>query len=58
MAFEQFEIIEIYSTKGQFETVFNSLLQSDSYWDELESLAIFNGDTIRKIPNWTFDNCD
>jgi hypothetical protein len=58
MAFEQFKIIEITSTKGQFETVLNSLSHSNSYWDELETLTIYNGDTIRKIPKWTFDNCD
>ena len=58
MAFEQFKIIEISSTKGQFETVLNSLSESDSYWDELEPLTIYNGDTIRKIPKWNFDNSD
>ena len=58
MNFQQFKIVEISKTRGQFETVLKSLTESNSFWNNFETITIYNGDTVRKIKNWNFDNCD
>jgi dTDP-glucose pyrophosphorylase len=58
MNFQQFKIVEISHTRGQLETVLKSLSDTNSFWNNLDSITIYNGDTIRKIKNWNFENCD
>jgi dTDP-glucose pyrophosphorylase len=58
MSFINFHIVEIDKTKGQFESVILGLYKSTNFWNELDSLTVYNGDTIRKANSWKFKNCD
>ncbi len=53
MNFTSFEIVEINSTKGQIESVYNGLSAASSFINYSDVLTIYNGDTIRKINNWS-----
>lgn len=56
--FSNFRVCEIDSTRGQFESVLLGLSLVEGFWDKEEYLTIYNGDTIRKSKNWSFDDCD
>jgi dTDP-glucose pyrophosphorylase len=58
MKFNNSMVVEIDNTRGQFETVILGLNQSLSFWNEFDYLTIYNGDTVRKINNWNFYDCD
>jgi dTDP-glucose pyrophosphorylase len=58
LSFNEFKVVEISETRGQFESVIFALKASQEFWNENDPIAIYNGDTIRKIDKWTFNNLD
>lgn len=58
LEFDQFKIVEIGDTKGQFVSVLLGLEASRDFWNENEPVTIYNGDTVRKITDWQFIECD
>ncbi len=52
MGFNQFQVVEIQSTKGQLETLVLGLKLVDDFYNPEESLSVYNGDTIRKSQVW------
>ncbi|MHA8067525.1 hypothetical protein V7S76_12705 [Aquirufa sp. ROCK2-A2] len=58
MRFREYKIVEIENTIGQFDTVIQGLSNAKEFWTENDSLTVYNGDTIRKINQWTYDECD
>lgn len=56
--FKKFKIIEINDTRGQLETVYLGLINSKGFWNSNENLTIYNGDTIRLLNNWIYEDCD
>jgi dTDP-glucose pyrophosphorylase len=53
LEFLYFKIVEISETKGQLDSVVKGLMLSLDFYNITESITIYNGDTIRKIHNWT-----
>ena len=58
MNFINFKVVEIANTNGQFESLVFGLQLSMDFWNELDSICIYNGDTVRKSFDWSFQNCD
>jgi dTDP-glucose pyrophosphorylase len=58
MSFVSFKVVEIDKTSGQFESTILGLEEASDFWVESDPLTIYNGDTIRKLNIWNFDNCD
>ncbi len=56
--FNNFKIIELNDTKGQLETLMLALEQCDDFINEEEEIVVYNGDTIRKLLNWSNFNSD
>jgi hypothetical protein len=56
--FLNFHIVQIDSTRGQYETVELGLNLCQNFWTPNERMTIYNGDTIRKRKEWFYNDCD
>ena len=58
MSFETFKVVEIDRTRGQFESAILGLEKAADFCLDTEPLVVYNGDTVRMLDFWNYDNCD